>query len=64
MLGNLEDNWYMGTKPVEIETLQDLIDRTYGFTKKYKLSDGHGNKLTIRMGKYELIIEPYNANAK
>lgn len=64
MLGDLEDNWYMGPQPIDIPTLGELRERTSMLTAKYPLSDGKGNKLIIRMGAHELIIEPYNDQAE
>ena len=52
-----EDNWFMGKQQSPIETLGDLIDKTESFTRTYRLSDGQGNGLAIRMGNKELIIE-------
>lgn len=56
----LRDNWFMGPAPIQIKTLGDLILRTEGFCLNFKLTDGNGNDLTIRMNLEEggLIIEP------
>lgn len=60
MIGDLEDNWYMGPQPIDIPTLEELRERTSMLTGLFKITDGRGNRLTIRIGDRELIIEPYN----
>lgn len=52
----LDDNWYMGTKPIQIKTLGDLLERTRGLSLEFDLVDKNGNSLTLRMGDKVLII--------
>jgi hypothetical protein len=55
----LQDNWYMGPGKADIDTLRDLFDLLDGFSSTFRLEDGNGNKLTMRMGEDGvLIIEP------
>ena len=55
----LDDNWYMGTKPIPIKTLGELIDRTRKLSPDFYLVDSNGNSITLRMGDNSgvLIIE-------
>lgn len=46
---NIKDNWFMGGKFVNIDTLGDFIEKTEDFSGGYFLRDNDGNKLKMRI---------------
>ena len=52
----LDVNWYMGPDPRRIEDLDDFRAATTGIVGSFRLEDGKGNKISIRMGPLGVII--------
>jgi hypothetical protein len=57
MFGHV-DNWYMGSKPIEIDTLEDIKERVVDeLSGSYKLRGPNGESVTVRLEKGVLIVE-------
>jgi hypothetical protein len=53
----LRDNWFMGSGPVKVATLGELLERLEGFADSFKLTDDKGNPIEIRMGDRRIIFQ-------
>ncbi len=61
LVNGLSDNWFMGTQPVQIRTLGELLEKIEGFSPDFKLTDNSGNELTLRMGERGILVIATNA---
>lgn len=60
MIGNsMQDNWYMGSRPIKIDTLKEFKERVVDeLDGSFKLKSIGGRGITTLMGSIgELIIE-------